>query len=94
MSGHGAIDSIEFFVDSHERCGKHVGALAKTTFFICFAHAIPRVILLAISIILAIWIYFDCAPAILIAIPIISIFFELCQSILIYFDHFDLFRSV
>jgi hypothetical protein len=68
---------------SSGRCGKHAGALAKSSFFMCFARAVPRVNLLAISIKLAISIYFDCAPAISIAILIISI----------YFDQFDLFRS-
>jgi hypothetical protein len=54
------------------RCGKHAGALAKTSFLMCFARAVARVNLLAISIKLAISIYFDCTPAISIAILIIS----------------------
>jgi len=62
-----------------------------------FARAVPTVNLLAISIKLAISIYFDCAPAISIAISIISIYFDLFRSISIisiYFDQFDLFRSI
>ncbi len=79
------------------RCSKHVGMLAKISFSMCFTHAIPRVNLLAISIELAISIYFDCMPAILITILIISIYFELFWSIFIismYFNQFDLFRSI
>jgi hypothetical protein len=62
-----------------------------------FARAVPTVNLLEISIKLAISIYFDCAPAISIAISIISIYFDLFRSISIssiYFDQFDLFRFI
>jgi hypothetical protein len=89
------------------RYGNHAGTLAKTSFFMWFMRAIQRVNLLAISIILAILIYFDCVPAISIAILIyfdlfwsILIYFDLFWSILIYFDlfwsiliYFDLFQS-
>jgi hypothetical protein len=52
-----------------------------------FARAVPRVNLLPILIKLAILIYFDCVPAISIAILI-------SRSISIYFNHFDLFRII
>jgi hypothetical protein len=89
------------YSSSPGRCGNHAGVLAKTSFFMWFVHAIPRVHLMAISIKLAISIYFDCAPAILIAISIaILIYFDLFQSILIYFNlfqsisiYFNLFQS-